>query len=61
MLSDTTEFNFSFSQTDVFDDTSNTTGFGLRLYTENDLSFGVGYSTGDDVDALILNIRLDTK
>ncbi len=33
----------------------------MRFYTENDLSFGVGYCTGDDVDALIFNIRLDTK
>ncbi len=61
MLNDTSELNFSFSRTDIFDDTSNSTGFGIRFYTDSKVSFGVGYSTGDDVDSLLFNIRLNTK
>lgn len=32
-----------------------------KTAADSNLSLGVGYSTGDDVDALLFNIRLDTK
>ena len=61
MLNESSELDFSFSRTDIFDDTSTTIGFGVRFYTESNISFGVGYSTGDDVDALLFNARLGTQ
>lgn len=61
MLNDSSELNVSFSRIDIFDDTSSTTGFGVRFYTGNNISFGIGYSTGDDVNSLLFNMRLDTQ
>ena len=61
MASNTVEISAAFSRVDIFDDTGNTTGFGARFYANEKFSFGVGYSTGDDVDALLLNARIDIK
>ena len=58
MVSDTLELIAVFSRTDIFDDTSNATGFGLRFYSDEKLSLGVGYTIGDDVDTLLLNVRV---
>lgn len=57
MASDTVELTAAFARTDIFDDTSNQTGFGLRFYTGESLSIGIGYSTGDDVDTVLFNLR----
>jgi hypothetical protein len=43
--------------TDVFDDGFSTFGLGARFYANEKISFGIGYATGDDVDALLLNAR----
>ena len=59
MASDTVELELIFSRVDVFDDATNTFGLGARFYANDKLSIGVGYSTADDVDALILNARID--
>ena len=59
MATDVVELNVSFSRVDVFDDTSNTFGFGARFYANEKFSFGIGYATGDDVDALLLNARIN--
>lgn len=58
MVSDTLELTVAFSRTDIFDDTSNATGFGLRFHSDEKLSLAVGYTIGDDVDTLLLNVRL---
>ena len=58
MATDTVELAVVFSRTDIFDDTSNQIGFGLRFYSDEKLSLGVGYATGDDVDALLFNVRI---
>lgn len=57
MASDTVELTAAFSSTDIFDDTSSQTGFGLRFYTGESLSIGIGYATGDDVDTVLFNLR----
>ena len=59
MASDTVELAAVFSRTDIFDDTFNETGFGLRFYSSEKLSLGVGYATGDDVDTFLLSVRVD--
>lgn len=53
------ELNMSLSRVDVFDDKSNSFELGVVFLSNDDLSFGVGYETGDDVDTLLLNIRID--
>ena len=58
MASDTLELAASFSSTDIFDDTSNQTAFGLRFYSSEKMSLGAGYATGDDVDVLLFDIRV---
>ena len=59
MLNESTEVSGGFNRVDIFDDSATTFGAGLRFYTDNKLSIGIGYSSGDDVDALILNARID--
>lgn len=56
-----TEINLVFSRSDVFDVTSNSFGFGARFYADEEFSIAVGYNTGDDVDVLLLNARIDFK
>ena len=58
---DKIELEAEFSRVDVFNDTSNTIGVGGRFYTQDKLSLGIGFSTGNDVDILELNVRLDFK
>ncbi len=53
------ELSISLSRVDVFDDTSNTFGIDVSFFSNDGLSFGVGYATGDDVDTLLFNIRID--
>lgn len=55
------EIDVAFAQVDIFDDTSNVLGLGARFYANEKLSIGVGYGTGDDVDTLLLNARIDFK
>lgn len=59
MATDAIEIDIGLSRTDVFDDTSNTFGLGARFYANEKISFGIGYATGDDVDSLLLNLRVD--
>jgi len=59
LVTNSIEVDVGFSYTDVFDDSFNTFGLGARFYANEKLSFGIGYATGDDVDALLLNVRLD--
>jgi hypothetical protein len=61
MTENNVEINFGLSRVDIFEDTASTFGFGARFYTDENFSIGVGYRTGDDVDALLLNARFDTK
>ena len=56
---DVVELEVALSRVDIFDDTSNTFGFGARFYANEKVSLGIGYSTGDDVDTLLLNVRAD--
>lgn len=55
------ELEVGFSRTDVFEDTANTFGVGVRFYANDKFSLGIGYATGDDVDTLLLNARIDIK
>lgn len=59
MASESAELGFSFSRADVFDETSNMFGINLLLHTDEKLSFGVGFSTGDDVDVLSFSARIN--
>lgn len=59
LVSNSIEVDVGFSYTDVFDDGFSTFGLGVRLYANEQISFGIGYATGDDVDALLLNARFD--
>ena len=59
LVTNSIEVDVGFSHTDVFDESSNVFGLGTRFYANEKISFGIGYATGDDVDALSLNIRLD--
>ena len=59
LVTNSIEVDVGFSYTDVFDDSFNTFGLGARYYANEKVSFGIGYATGDDVDALLLNVRLD--
>ncbi|MDH5408339.1 MAG: porin family protein [Gammaproteobacteria bacterium] len=60
-VQDNFELDAGFTRTDVFDDSSLSIGFGARFYTDNQLSFRVGYSTGDDVDTITLSARYNLK
>lgn len=61
MATETVELAVGFSRVDVFDDTANTFGLGARFYASDKFSLGIAYSTGDDVDTLSLNARIDIK
>jgi hypothetical protein len=52
------ELNAAFSHVDVFDDSSNQIGFGARFYFTTSASLGLSYATGDDVDTLAGDIRI---
>jgi hypothetical protein len=58
-LKNKVELGASASRVDVFDDTSNSFGFGARFYTRETLSLGIGYSTSDDTNSFGMNVRLD--
>ena len=58
MASDNLEMAAGFLRTDIFDDTSSQTAFGLRFYLSEKLSLGAGHTTGDDVDVLLFDIRV---
>jgi len=53
------EIDVNFSYTDVFDNNFSAFGLGARFYVNKQISFGLGYATGDDVDTLLLNARFD--
>lgn len=56
------ELDVSFSREDIYDDTDNTFAFGARFYANERFSIGVGYETSnEDVDAILLNARIDVK
>jgi hypothetical protein len=61
LVTDTFELEVEFSRTDIFDDTSNEFFIGGRLYASDKFSLAAGYAKGDDVDALLLNTRVDFK
>lgn len=61
MATNNVEIDVAFAQVDIFDDTSNALGLGARFYANEKFSVGVGYSTGDDIDTLLLNARVDFK
>lgn len=61
MASDAVEFSAEFSRVDLFDDTENTVGVEARFYANEKFSFGIGYNTGNDFDALQLSARIDIK
>ena len=62
MIKNTTELNASLTREDIFDDTNNIFSVGARFYANETFSLGIGYSTGnDDVDAILLNARIDVK
>ena len=59
LATETVELELAFSRTDVFEETDNSFGAGIRFYASDKFSLGVAYQTADDVDALLLNARLD--
>jgi len=59
LVTNSVELDAGISYTDVYDDNFTTFGFGARFYANDKISFGIGYATEDDVDALLLNIRLN--
>ena len=59
LVTNSIEVDVGFSYTDVFDDSFTTFGLGARFYANEQISFGIGYATGDDVDALLLNARFN--
>ena len=62
MINNTVELNASLTRENIFDDTIIINSFGARLYASEIFSVGVGYFTGnDDVDAILLNVRIDFK
>lgn len=62
IISNAVELDFSLTREDIYDGTSNIFKFGARFYANETFSVGVGYRTGnDDVDAILLNARIDIK
>lgn len=61
MVTDSLEISAGLSRLAIFDETSNAAGFGVRFYAGEKVSFGVGYSSGDDVETLSLGARVDFK
>ncbi len=61
MASEKIEIGANISRTDVFSDTSNSFGVGAIFFINDKVAFGVGYSSGDDVDALSLGLRANLK
>jgi len=59
LVTNSVELDAGISYTDVFDDNFTTFGFGARFYANDKISFGIGYAAEDDVDAILLNARLD--
>lgn len=57
--SDTIEIDAGLTYVDVYDDTSIGYDFGLRIYPSSNFSLGIGYDTGDDVDAFIISARIE--
>lgn len=51
------ELEAAFTHVDVFNDTTQI-GFGARFYMSQAASIGIRYDTGDDVDTLSGNIRI---
>ena len=58
MASDALELAVGFASTDIFDDTSTSTSFGLRIYRNENISLGAGYVTGDDTDTHLFDLRV---
>ena len=59
MPSDVVELEANLSRVDAYDDAENVIGFGARFYADEKLSLGVGYQSGDDVDILLFQVRID--
>lgn len=59
MASDSSEVNMRYIRQDDFDTTENRIEIGALFYLNNSLSIGAGFRTGDDVDTLLINARLD--
>lgn len=58
LASDAVELEISLARVDVFDESE--TGFGVeaRFFATEKLAIGVGYSQGDDADAILLSARI---
>lgn len=59
LASDNVEFDLGFSRKDIYNLTSDVASFFVRLHLEGNTSVGTGYSTGDDIDAFVFNVRVD--
>ena len=60
LINNDIELSFSLTREDIYDDTNNIFKFGARLYVNEDFSIGISYRSGnDDVDAILLNARID--
>lgn len=59
LVTNSVELDAGISYTDVFDDNFTTFGFGARFYTNDEISFGIGYAAEDDADSILLNARFD--
>lgn len=59
MPSDVVELEANLSRVDAYDDAENVIGFGARFYANEKFSLGVGYKSGDDVDVLLFQVRID--
>ena len=61
MATDSTEIEVGFTRLDIFDETTNSFDIGARFYASDKFSIGIGYGTGDDVDAFLIDGRIDIK
>ena len=59
LVNDKLELELGFSNVYVFDRGDNSFNADARLYIRKRLTLGIGYITGDSVDSLSLNLRLD--
>jgi hypothetical protein len=59
LVTNSVELDAGISYTGVFDDNFTTFGFGARFYTNDEISFGIGYAAEDDADSILLNARFD--
>jgi len=59
LVTDTFEVEAGASHTNVFDYGVNSYAFDVRFYFRERLSVGVGYAASEDMDSLLLRVRMD--